>query len=78
MTTLFADQKHILERADEFSSYEDMLEALRQDITVETQNLKREIEDIIKIVDEMKGEGKNDDDNSNNNKNKNTNKNNNN
>ena len=55
MTTLFADQKHILDRADDFSSFEDLLEALKQDITVETQNLKREIEEIIKIVDEMKG-----------------------
>ena len=48
MTTLFAEQKHVLDNADQFNSFEDLLEALRRDITIETKNLLREIEDIIR------------------------------
>ena len=55
MTTLFADQKHILDNADDFHTFEDLLNALRQDISVEAKNLRKEIEDIIRIVDEMNG-----------------------
>ena len=55
MTTLFAEQKHVLDNADQFNSFEDLLEALRRDITIETKNLRREIEDIIKLVDDMGG-----------------------
>ena len=55
MTTLFAEQKHVLDNADQFNSFEDLLEALRRDITIETKNLRREIEDIIKLVDDIRG-----------------------
>jgi len=54
MTTMFAEQKHILDLADEFHTLDDLLRALREDITTETRALKKEIESIIRLVDSMK------------------------
>jgi len=57
MRTMFKEQTHILDIADQFHSLDDLLRALREDISTETRALKREIESMIRLVDQMKEDG---------------------
>ena len=56
MTTMFSEQKHILDMADAFRSLDDLLKALREDVVAETTALKKELASLIRLVDGLNGD----------------------